>query len=104
MLTQSQTVNRSTKMAHTRGISKRRASESSACSGSATDSKKTKPSPLKSMGGPSLSKSAPKRRPPPLKSSFKKDSSSLKRVSPPLAFNHYVKYDDGTRTELSTST
>jgi hypothetical protein len=56
------------------------------------------------MGGPSLSKNAPKRRPPPLKSSFKKDPSSLKRVSPPLAFNHYVKYDDGTRTELSTST
>ena len=91
-------------MAHTRGISKRRASESSLCSGSATDSKKKKPSPLKSTDGPSLSKSAPKRRPPPLKSSFKKHPSSLKRVSPLLAFNHCVKCDDGTRTELSTST
>jgi hypothetical protein len=87
-------------MAHTRGINKRRASESSACFGSAIDPKKKKPSSSRSTGGPSLTKSARKRRPPPLKSSFKKHSSGPKHVSSPLSFNRCVKYDDGTRTEL----
>jgi hypothetical protein len=82
-------------MAHTRSADKRRASEGSARFGSAIDPKKKKSS-------PSLTKSARKRRPPPLKSSFKKHSSSLKYVNSPLAFNHCVKYDDGTRTELPT--
>jgi hypothetical protein len=87
-------------MAQKRGSDKRRASESS---GSSADAKKQKLSPMKSASTTSSARSPGKKRPSPLKSSFKKSLQSAKRVSPPVTFNQSVKYDDGSQSDMCRS-
>src|SRR5437762_13985782 len=82
-------------MAQRRGNRKRRASESFT---SAADEKKQKPPPTEDNRSTSL---PDKRRPQPLKSSFRKGVGSSKRISQPVTFSKSVKYDDGSQSDIS---